>query len=379
MNLDHFLLLDGDRLEPPVRKKRRTKRRAKLSNIPALPWTRVVNAAIQYFNPEEPTCAVAEFNPEDDPVLSVTSAENYLDSLRETFSHIFSPSSETDSWDPPSQEDAQKRIGGKYAERYVLSQISPSVIPNYFPTLRVFEYNITNLVDAGGFVETVPATEDDGDVNEQRKRKDKDKSKKKPKPPVLVIPDPPDPTAPPGPAYSNQAYTWLGYTQYFANLTRYNVKARKQDTESGDSQDLELRKRAPSTNNDHIEYEVEYNTRADKVYKLKDLTVRSYIKLARKIVDASAPTLLDDEEDEEDLDDDDDMELDISKSWRKKCKKRKYKDNKKCKERKKKHKNKKRDMVWHTFVKRAFVSTISGDELDEFDTRRQHASTSCAK
>ncbi|KAJ3493864.1 hypothetical protein NLG97_g4461 [Lecanicillium saksenae] len=41
----------------------------------------------------------------------------------------------------------KKNIGGKYAERYHVSVIGPSIIPNYFPTMRVYEYNITGIED----------------------------------------------------------------------------------------------------------------------------------------------------------------------------------------------------------------------------------------
>lgn len=47
----------------------------------------------------------------------------------------------------PTKKQYLKKIGGRYAERYSVTHVSPSVVPNYFPTLRVFSYNISGLED----------------------------------------------------------------------------------------------------------------------------------------------------------------------------------------------------------------------------------------
>ncbi|KAG6050883.1 hypothetical protein E4U39_002831 [Claviceps sp. Clav50 group G5] len=163
------------------------------------------------------------------------------------------------------KKDKLDKIGGRYAERYQLSLVSPSVVPNYFPTLRVYEYNVTGLEDATlwedkshslrgaspttgvGIIhddnethdhddDTYNDDDDDDDDDEHtslelrsiqtdKHRKKKHKGKKgkhAPKDPNLVIPADPPQDALPGPAYYPQQFTLTGYTQYFANLTHIN-------------------------------------------------------------------------------------------------------------------------------------------------------------
>ncbi|KAJ5151480.1 Endopolyphosphatase [Penicillium canariense] len=235
--------------------------------------------------------------------VSAMSKQDYLLSLREQWSSLPSPPSglftklhglsdspEFDSTKrkPKSKKDKKKekkerkflkKIGGPFAERYSLSLVSPSLVPNFFPTLRVVEYNITGLDDVilqagSGYSDQVessdfhveksslPLTENPSAGIEKKKNK---KNKK----PTFKIPDPPSSTAPPGPAYSNQPLTLLSYTQYFANLTRIN-----QEIASNSGHDP------------RINFEVEYTTSGDGVYHMKDLTVRSFLELAIRIGEA---------------------------------------------------------------------------------------------
>jgi endopolyphosphatase len=160
-----------------------------------------------------------------------------------------------------------KKIGGEWAERYSVSLVSPSLVPNYFPTLRVVEYNITGLENT--VFEDQPFLPDtDSSIPSSEEPSPHPEKKKKPD---FKIPDGPSATGPPGPAYSNQPLTFLSYTQYFANLTRLNGRAASSAVEQ------------PG-----IEYEVEYSTRDDDVYRMKDLTVRSWLKLATRIGEEGA-------------------------------------------------------------------------------------------
>jgi endopolyphosphatase len=123
--------------------------------------------------------------------------------------------------------------------------------------------------------------------------KKKKKGKKKPRKPRFKMPQPPASTAPPGPAYSNQPFTFLSYTQYFANLTQleaettrpegqwqvwHQVPARREYQLSKDN-DIDQKKSESIL----FRYDVEYDTRTDKIYKLRDMTIRSYLDLARRI------------------------------------------------------------------------------------------------
>ena len=273
-----------------------------------------------------------------------------------------------------------EKIGGEWAERYTVSLVSPSVVPNYLPTLRVFEYNISGI-------ESFPATavypekmtleeaeahctDENQDepietARERRNGKGKKKKPKKPKKPDFTVPKPPSKAAPPGPAYSPQTLSWLGYQQYYANLTRIN-----DDFEQ--NQDVDEEKwhhgkhygknpqKGKMRHHKKFKYEIEYNTRNDSVFGLKDLTVRSYMDLAGRIGQYKPPKsdrIEDVDADSESTNHDGnavacgDQELTASK-----------------KKHGKKHKHRKAvNKVWFTFVDRAFVGTRDHDDLhDEF-------------
>lgn len=275
------------------------------------------------------------------------------------------------------------KIGGPYGERYSLSLVSPSVVPNYFPTLRIFEYNITGLehhsvslpatvptstVADQSFLQASEDSMEESDTTEaksllKRKRKRHGKSKKPRKPRKsrkyrFTVPSPPSDTSPPGPAYSPQTLTFLGYTQYFANLTRINNDLH---AEMG---------RKPHPN--PFKYELEYDTLNDTTYRLEDLTVRSYIDLAGRIGRSKKAgsdqtvagdvqrLMLDDCEgvadqprDPAESTEDDGMQDERSRIGT---------------DKKKGHKKRKGDnKAWFTFVKRAFVGTMDLDDIrDEF-------------
>ena len=252
-------------------------------------------------------------------------------------------------------------IGGEWAERYSVSLVSASVVPNYFPTLRVMEYNISGL-DALPITHTdhleettlqdeeYPYSQDDQGEEEEElvviEEKEEtgvqsgDTTRKKPK---FTMPKPPSKSAPPGPAYSPQTLSLLSYKQYYANLTDIN----------GDFREDQLVREDKWHNGSHsgkkphkdklrhhkFKYELEYDTRNDSIFGLKDLTVRSYVELAGRIGQYKP------------------RREDQFKEVKKKHKKHG-----------KKHKHRKAiNKVWFTFVSRAFVGTRDNDELhDEF-------------
>lgn len=298
----------------------------------------------------------------EDQDASITSRSSYLSSLRRQWSKLPSPPEDIggdgdefvpDEFDRPldtgkEREDKGKflkRIGGPFAERYSVSLVSPSVVPNYFPTLRVMEYNITGLEDTATWrdVRSVESSSSDEVVESGKKQKKNNKKKKKKgRPPSFTYPKPPSKTALPGPAYSNQALSLLSYRQYYANLTRINDAYAKSKKHNG------------------FDYEVEYDTKVDRVYKLKDLTVRSFFKLASRLADG-ALTKNDESissiEEEASMDDsrneayethDDNEEAEDQAKRGKKGKKR----------------GKKKNRAWVTFLYRAFVGNIgtTGEE-----------------
>ncbi|OAX82961.1 hypothetical protein ACJ72_02679 [Emergomyces africanus] len=267
----------------------------------------------------------------DDELVFAQSRMNYLTSLRHHWSQLPAPPDSSASIYLDSDDDnhsngeyrpesalnfntkgrkKQKRkyleaIGGPWAERYSVSLVSPSIIPSYYPTLRLIEYNISGLEDAMLWSEVnnkpsqqpVPLLADlDADSQEppgeQKKKKRKKKSPKKPK---FKIPRPPSRTAPPGPAYSNQPLTFLSFAQYYCNLTDLdNIQTTISTTDQlRDQKHLRWRKyrtNAPSDDPEprKLSFKVFYDTKTDEAYNLNDLTVRSFLDLARSIADKNS-------------------------------------------------------------------------------------------
>lgn len=243
MNIDHFILQDFKEIKKKVRKGVMEK-----EDVEAKRFT-------------------------IDSEIHIAAASDYLLDLRDIWTKLPSPSdsandtSESNSiWTSikhallgtkkKGKKDKGKKqfedeIGGPWAERYSVSLVSPSVIPNYFPTLRVISYNTTGL---SPHILSEPRTlsppealappsdlyalyalsdeitgreEKDFDLSAyaQRKKGRKDSEKpavKRPKKHKFAVPRPPPKSAPPGPAYSPQPFTLTRYAQYFANLTHIN-------------------------------------------------------------------------------------------------------------------------------------------------------------
>ena len=257
------------------------------------------------------------------------------------------------------KKDKYKKLGGKYAERYHLTMVSPSVVPNYFPSLRVVEYNITGLEDAPSWKDYFGGLQIDAGKEQQRlELRDVEEWTKGKKDKNLHIPKDPAKKDLPGPAYFPQTLTLTGYTQYFANLTHINNDLGDPEAEVDG---LKWRKGAHDNKKPKYDdptprdfnFEVEYSTFDDKTYKLKDLTVKSFVKLAYRIgkqPNAMKETSEDCDEEEEEDDDDEVEEYTIDAQGKKH----------------KKHKKKKKDnKVWRTFLSRAFVGSKLEEELED--------------
>ncbi|KAL8989439.1 MAG: hypothetical protein Q9177_001675 [Variospora cf. flavescens] len=232
-----------------------------------------------------------------------------------------------------SHEHFLEKIGGQWGERYSATLVGASVVPNYYPTMRVFEYNTTGLRQASRNIDTggrrgIMAS---ASLGESQRHSESKHSKKH----RFVKPKPPSKSQPPGPAYSPQPLSLLGYTQLFANLTKINAAFASPRT-------------SPTAK---FAYELEYNTRNDSIYGLVDLTMRNYIDLAARIGKYRP------EEDDLTVDIMGDLEDDLHML-------------KKNKHQKKKKHHKKRKVInqaWFTFVNRAFVGAKDEDSIrDQF-------------
>lgn len=404
MNIDHFLLQD----------------------------TREIDVALGMNDHHRRGSLSPESDDVQDDEFSVTSKEDYLQELRMAWSDLPAAPIKALSEDMESESKKKKKkkkgnkfkkIGGEYAERYQVSLISPSIVPNYFPTIRVIEYNITGLEESPVWMDSLkmkgvsPSVAEtfngaefeeelERDIEAYKKKKNKKKHGKKkkkpqkPKDPHLIIPEDPPKGSTPGPAYFPQPFTLTGYTQYFANLTYLNNDIKDPEVgenkwRDGDHADDTPKHKKPQPRD--FNFEVEYSTFDDTRFKLKDLTVMHYLKLASRIgkmgppkkKKSKGPSLRDfwdyffdehesslmafdedfdeddidgveDYEDEDWEDDDDESEDDDEDEFSETKKGKKKHKKKKGKKGKKKHPTNK---TWLAFLGRAFVSTVSEDEL----------------
>ncbi|TLS28542.1 hypothetical protein PpBr36_00409 [Pyricularia pennisetigena] len=331
-----------------------------------------------------------------DDELTVLGATDYLKEMRDRWSKL--PSSVGQIADGPSRLALKKKkkkhenLVGSWGERYSATMVGGSIVPNFYPSFRVYEYNTSGLEDAAiwtgpaldrtaSAAEIIDITDRESMMHilaeiEKKKKKKGRKAKPKPKDPNLIKPEPPAKTAPPGPAYSPQPLTLLRYEQWFANLTRINSGPvdDESEVEAAKWRSGKPGNKPSKQTPGEFRFEVEYNTSTDKVLKIKDLTVPSFLKLAYRMgkkeqqgkpLDFEADTHLPGLEDADDSDLDWYVVLDEEGSdyGNETAVDRTMKKNKK----KNKKKHKKHNKVWLRFLKHAFISTVDRRELEKLD------------
>ncbi|CAK7273368.1 Endopolyphosphatase [Sporothrix epigloea] len=380
MNVDHFLLQDTEEIN--------------YSLLGASQDEAFVEDDDELDESDEPE-TVIRTTMEDE--LDLQSTADYLLELRSEWSKLSKPkraSSHVIAETKKKHKDKKKKknkknkkkkrkgpkLSKEFSERYQLAFVSPSIVPNYLPTLRVVEYNITGLQDTDVWVDgpsTVPVLEDSpfalkGEemvrtLDDTGSEKDK-KDKKHKTDPNLVVPDGPAKTAAPGPAYSPQPLTLCGYTQYFANLTAiHNELALRVDEKDSVQSDewaadehntkkpkkpKKPKKKTPRPGS--FAYTVEYSTFTDKIYNLSDMTVNSLLEMAYRMgrktskksvhgagVEADEPDI------DVDDDDDDDIEMELEEGDKVDAEK------------------KKQNKIWLHFLRHAFVSTVTSEKLNK--------------
>ncbi|ODQ64628.1 Endopolyphosphatase, partial [Nadsonia fulvescens var. elongata DSM 6958] len=168
----------------------------------------------------------------------------YLDTVRYVYSKVKNPRNWADI----------------YGSRYSVENINPSVIPNYFPSLRVYEYNTTGLIEEDNKDElNKPKTEETQTLNRTSHRSWEDIYQE------LVdksMPQSYPSEAEYGPAYLSQTFTPIRYVQYYANITAFNLGERE------------------------FSYEVEYISDEGDQYNSQSgngLTIKNYLMYARKL------------------------------------------------------------------------------------------------
>lgn len=156
-----------------------------------------------------------------------------------------------------------KSKSGNHSERYSVVHVTASVVPTFNPGIRVWEYNITELHDAGSkqveswddFFARIDKVLDEEEENDDggfsifmKKKKKKDKTL----PPKMPA------DAELGPAFVRQLFTPERYVQYYVDLKSVNKGTKK------------------------FEYELEYAT-DDPLFEMEDITVGSWLTIAREL------------------------------------------------------------------------------------------------
>ncbi|KAF1816997.1 Endopolyphosphatase [Eremomyces bilateralis CBS 781.70] len=313
-------------------------------------------------------------------LVEISSASSYLVELRDLWARLPPPSKlgkRAVEWHEEKYEDNDGLLDLKddhFADSYSVSLVSPSIIPKYFPTLRIIEYNISGLEGASSapispmrrppndlqnpiqnsnprLTSPIDSTahesfkdylnQTDFAIAMKKEKKKHRKHKKKSKRYKFTIPHGPSSAAVPGPAYSPQPLTLLGYTQYFANLTHISNEQDHGSSIVPEEHDSTVGPASSKPKPKKFDFHVEYSTLDDSVFKLRDMTVRSYIGLAHRIGRKTQASSTDG----------DAIESSIQPEGNKKRKG-------------KKGGKKKQNVTWLTFARRAFVGTSDPEELE---------------
>lgn len=334
MNIDHFMIQDFKGI------KKHVKKGLAMANVSKSKWDDEMNIAATSEYLVELRGQFAKIPPVM-PSSTIGAFEEKDHTLTQKVLSLFKKKKD--------DQKQLKKIGGPYAERYSVSLVGASVVPNYFPSLRIVEYNITGLESI-----TIPdRLEPSGDKdeaaeimgkNEKSHDNDEEHIDRKKKRYKFTVPKGPSKSSPPGPAYSPQTLTLKGFTNYHANLTHINndfPRSYDEDEEINEQGWKEGKHKGKVKQGKPkpkmFKFEVEYSTIDDDIYKMEDLTVRSWLRLARRIA-GEKPGKLDAEVP------DDNMEVE-----------------------KKKHKKKGgkvKNKVWFTFIKRAFVGAKDPEEIE---------------
>lgn len=202
LNMDHFLMFDGREVSSPSRKDNKPKSHLEVDQQQ--------DDFAPYQEQHQKVFEIEDYD-DDQDVHATRNTGAYLDWLRDMYQQI----------DPLDD----KRLPPNTQPPLVVIQVSPSVIPVYNPTVRIYEYEI----NPDDILEDDDDSEDDDEDDE-------------------------DDLKPHG--------TLLGYSQYFANLTKWNHQ--KEPTAK-------------------LQYELEYTTQ--EAYGMQDLTVESYFQFAKSMVE----------------------------------------------------------------------------------------------
>lgn len=183
-------------------------------------------------------------------------------------------------------------------EDYVIAHTSPSVIPTYLPSVRIWHYNVTDENDAylpgprsaivssaatGAWSRAKTALSNFADLDlasrifrldiDVLRRKRKGRKHKKKKKPVVRLPRY---TSPDSPARKNRYLSPLGYTQFYLPIDRHT--SPNWTLEYITYPEARLQHFLPK----HMLRTVDAAD-VDAPYKLQDLTIQSWLHLAKSL------------------------------------------------------------------------------------------------
>ena len=306
----------------------------------------------------------------DSPVFTTLGAEEYITDLKEMFESIPErpkPKNWIKGKKGKKQREKWEKKVARYEENYQIVQVAPSIIPAYFSAIRVFEYNVSELMgvplyrEGSEVIERTNWTEwwaqMDREIAEEKKntkaltfqqsldtfpseedlhprhqdlstkKKKKKTSKKKHTLSSIRLPPGPHKSSPRGPIYESQLFTPLRWEVHFVNLTAINEEFEQNPERKWDyAKDF---------------FKLEYSSDAAP-YHMKDLTVGTWLDLGIKIGKEKA------------VDKTEMFELETEVVGTKK-------KTKKGKGAKKNRKNNK-ETFWDVFLRRAFIN--SGHKLE---------------
>ncbi|CCF59898.1 hypothetical protein KAFR_0I01170 [Kazachstania africana CBS 2517] len=258
MNLDHFIPVDGKK------SKKRIEKYSTDADIPVLLKTEEGhNTEVSAFEKLLNDIHLEGAQP--------VNKEAYMDDVRETiYNKVRKKLGSIDDI------TAKRKTKDDIYERYSIVHIAGSVVPTFNPSFRVWEYNITDLVDDVKAREIRPWNEffrsletelfeDSGNgvdiFSLDRNKNDKTTPPKKPK------------DLPLGPAYIPQLFTPTSFVQYYADLESINEHYLKEVSDGV----------APDEAADSVfHYDVEY-TSVDEGFDSKSLLVGDYLEFAAKL------------------------------------------------------------------------------------------------
>jgi endopolyphosphatase len=305
-NMDHFFLLDAKQALEEEEEAEMLKRML-AEEIDTQTLTDDDLEILERLSTKDPS-DLLDIHKRDFDILGT---EDYITSLKDMYSSV-PARPKPKKWKKGKKGEKQRKKWEKkvreWEENYQIVQVAPSIIPAYYSAIRVFEYNVSELVGQQftrdvGSIERINWTQwweqmdmeiaaeasgegdhenylgriqlqdsdwamlDDDSAFSEATSRDPSIQKKPKKPPPVHIPAGPHKSAPRGPLFEPQVFTPLRWEVHFSNLTDINAKYERNPEQGLNYKNF---------------FKLEYASDAAPYY-MKDLTISSWLELARNI------------------------------------------------------------------------------------------------